>query len=230
MAPTDPPGMIRTHVDLGHLAADINKFITVAEQHARAAAELYRLVGERLLEAKRALAHGDFGAWLKANCRRCSERQARRYMLLAKVDPSMDLKEQWRLICGREDSGRRKPTREKSRRFYGDPLNFRGLRHEPINESGVVFLFGMVARELDFIVESVQEPYPDCEAKREVKRGKWERVRIEFEVESRDFVYHKHPLDGCDLIVCWEHNWSECPLEVLELKSKIKELPPVLEP
>jgi Homing endonuclease associated repeat len=31
---------------------------------------------------------------------------------------------------------------------YGNPLDFRGLRHEPINENGVVFLFGMVAREL----------------------------------------------------------------------------------
>ena len=25
----------------------------------------------------------------------------------------------------------------------------------------------------------------------------------------------------CDLIVCWEHNWPECPLEVIELKSLV---------
>jgi hypothetical protein len=30
-----------------------------------------------------------------------------------------------------------------------------------------------------------------------------------------------HSLDGADLIVCWTHNWPECPLEVLELKSVI---------
>jgi len=29
---------------------------------------------------------------------------------------------------------------------------------------------------------------------------------------------------GCDPIVCWKHNWAECPLEVLEL-SKLVELP-----
>jgi hypothetical protein len=23
------------------------------------------------------------------------------------------------------------------------------------------------------------------------------------------------------MIVCWEHNWPECPLEVLELKSLV---------
>jgi hypothetical protein len=28
-----------------------------------------------------------------------------------------------------------------------------------------------------------------------------------------------HDLKGCDMIVCWEHNWPECPLEVLELKQ-----------
>jgi hypothetical protein len=31
---------------------------------------------------------------------------------------------------------------------YGQPMDFRGLRHEPVNEQGVVLLFGMVAKEL----------------------------------------------------------------------------------
>src|SRR2546428_6693475 len=42
------------------------------------------------------------------------------------------------------------------RQTYGDPLDFRGLRHAPVNEDGVVFLFGMVARELGYMVEAVQ--------------------------------------------------------------------------
>src|SRR5207247_1028444 len=33
---------------------------------------------------------------------------------------------------------------------FGAPINFRGLRHAPINEQGVVFLFGMVSYELGF--------------------------------------------------------------------------------
>jgi hypothetical protein len=36
----------------------------------------------------------------------------------------------------------------EDRPTYGNPIDFRGLRHEPVNESGVVFLFWMVAREL----------------------------------------------------------------------------------
>jgi hypothetical protein len=34
--------------------------------------------------------------------------------------------------------------------LYGEPIDFRGLRHAPINEQGVVYLFGMVSRELGF--------------------------------------------------------------------------------
>lgn len=118
-------------------------------------------------------------------------------------------------------------VRRSDRPTYGDPIDFRGLRHEPVNEDGVVFLFGMVARELGFLVESVQAGFPDCEAKRQVGAGKWQRVRIEFEFESRNFVEHGHAADGCDIIVCWRHNWPECPreLEVVELSRVVRSLP-----
>ena len=109
---------------------------------------------------------------------------------------------------------------------YGPPIDFRGLRHAPINEQGVVFLFGMVSYELGFIVEAVHASFPDCEAKRCIDRNnqRWQRVRIEFEFRSRTFRDHGHDPVGCDLIVCWEHNWPECPLEVVELRKVIDEL------
>jgi hypothetical protein len=113
-----------------------------------------------------------------------------------------------------------------NRQTYGNPIDFRGLRHEPINENGVIFLFGMVAQELGYYVESVQAGFPDCEAKRQVAAGKWQRVRIEFEYESRNFRDHGHSPQGCDVIVCWRHNWQECPpsIEVLELAVVIRQL------
>ena len=110
---------------------------------------------------------------------------------------------------------------------YGAFLNFRGLQHAPVNEQGVVFLFGMVCYELGFVVEAVRTSYPDCEAKRRVK-GKpntWERVRIEFEYFSSHFRNHGHDPNGCDVIVCWQNDWPECPLEVIELKTAIQTLP-----
>jgi len=109
---------------------------------------------------------------------------------------------------------------------YGSILNFRGLQHAPINEQGVVYLFGMVSFELGFMVEVIRTNFPDCESKRLVdeKKGLWERVAIEFEYKSSNFKEQGHDPNKCDLIVCWEHDWVDCPIEVLELKSKIREL------
>lgn len=112
-----------------------------------------------------------------------------------------------------------------NRTTYGNPLDFRGLRHEPVNENGVIFIFGMVANELGYSVEAIQPGFPDCEAKRRIPNGRWQRVRIEFEFESRNFKEHGHAADGCDVIVCWHHNWSDCLLEVIELKTRIQNLP-----
>jgi hypothetical protein len=100
------------------------------------------------------------------------------------------------------------------------------LRHASINEQGVVYLFGMVSSELGLIVEAVQSAFPDCEAKRCVdpRQDRWQRVRIEFEYVSRNFRDHGHNPDGCDLIVCWEHNWPECPIEVIDLKTVVNKL------
>ena len=114
----------------------------------------------------------------------------------------------------------------KDRATYGDPIHFPGFRHEPVNEQGVVLLFGMLAKDLGYMIEAVQKGFPDCEAKREVAPGRWQRVRIEFEFESKNFHGHGHSVNGCDVIVCWRHNWPDCPkhLEVLDLSSLIKSL------
>lgn len=114
--------------------------------------------------------------------------------------------------------------RSKNRCVYGNPLAFPQFRHEPLNEQGVVLLFGMFAKQLGFIIETVQNGFPDCEAKRRISPQRWRRVRIEFEFESKNFQTHRHPPDGCDIIVCWCHNWPECPphLEVLELSNVVR--------
>ncbi|MBN8597480.1 MAG: hypothetical protein J0L78_07375 [Planctomycetes bacterium] len=107
---------------------------------------------------------------------------------------------------------------------YGKPLNFDFLRHAPVNEAGVVYLFGCLATTLGYSVEAIQIGFPDCEAKRKGKDGRLRRVRVEFEFESRNFELHKHDASGCDVIVCWHHNWKECPLHVVELKSELEKL------
>jgi len=114
----------------------------------------------------------------------------------------------------------------KDRPTYGNPLPLAEFRHEPVNEQGVVLLFGMLAKNLGYMIEAAQKGFPDCEAKRQIAPGRWQRVRIEFEYESKNFYEHGHPVSGCDVIVCWRHNWDECPkhIEVVELCSVFKSL------
>jgi hypothetical protein len=103
--------------------------------------------------------------------------------------------------------------------LYGEPLSLEPMATAPTNEAGVMFLFATLARELGYVVIKVQKAFPDCEAFRRLANGRWQRVRIEFEFTSRNFVLHGHDVKGCELLVCWEHDWRECPVEVVELRK-----------
>lgn len=124
----------------------------------------------------------------------------------------------------REGSGRPANGIFTDRPTYGPPVIAVPLAHGPANEQGVVFLFGALALQLGFVVTRVQTEFPDCEAMWEVQPGVWQRVRVEFEYESRNFVKHLHNAEECDLIVCWIHNWAECPLRVVELRKALSNL------
>jgi hypothetical protein len=54
--------------------------------------------------------------------------------------------------------------------------------------------------------------------------GQWQLIKIEFEYESRNFLLHGHAPEKCQLIVCWRHNWEESPVEVIELKTALREI------
>ena len=107
------------------------------------------------------------------------------------------------------------------RPLYGPMIGLCPLVCGPTNEQGVIFLFGMMAERLGFLVLRMQAEFPDCEAWRVVGKDRLQHVKIEIEYESRNFLRHGHDPAGCDLIVCWEHNWEECPLEVVELKKAV---------
>lgn len=117
------------------------------------------------------------------------------------------------------------------KRIFGDKINFKSLSCAPINEMGVVYLFGMLHDVLDFKIESIQAGFPDCIARRQITKTRWEELRIEFEYESRSFVTHKHDPDEVDMIICWRHNWKDCPewIEVIELSSLINNMEDISE-
>jgi hypothetical protein len=120
------------------------------------------------------------------------------------------------------DDGTEWPKILPDRPVYGAVMHECTLAHGPTNEMGVVYLFGALSARLGFVVMRIQPEFPDCEAMRQVGKNRWQWVRIEFEHESRNFLKHMHPVKGCDLIVCWKHNWPECPLEVVELSRAMR--------
>jgi hypothetical protein len=115
------------------------------------------------------------------------------------------------------------PSGRQGKVLYGAPLQNSVMSYAPTNEAGVILLFGSLAAGMGFRIERLQAAFPDCKAKREVVPGKWEDVLVEFEYESRNFKEHRHDPTGCDVIVCWRHNWPDCPewLEVIELCNEV---------
>ncbi len=115
----------------------------------------------------------------------------------------------------------------KRKNIVGKLINFRGLVYAPVNENGVIFLFSKLNEDLNLNIETIRIGFPDCVAKRYIGKDQWEELNIEFEFKSSSFKRHNHLASmkkgaKCDMIVCWEHDWNECPkeIEVLELKSE----------
>jgi hypothetical protein len=120
-----------------------------------------------------------------------------------------------------EEERKREAPAKPDRPIFGEAIRPCPMAYGPTNEAGVIFLFGTLAEQLGLIVTRVQTAFPDCDAMRRVEGGRWQPIRIEFEYESRNFLRHGHDAEGCDLIVCWAHNWEECPIEVLELRRHL---------
>jgi hypothetical protein len=111
------------------------------------------------------------------------------------------------------------------RSIVGDPINVEGLIYGPLNENGVIFLFSKIQDKLPepISIEAIQPAFPDAKGRRKTEKG-WVDIWIEFEYKSSHFKQHRHPLDACDIIVCWEHDWKDCPIEVIELRSVLTKL------
>jgi hypothetical protein len=111
--------------------------------------------------------------------------------------------------------------RTETQDIVGEPINFRGIVYAPMNEAGVILLFSKVMKDLGIIYEaSPSKTFPDMIARRK-EEGGWAKRYVEFEYKSSHFKTHKHDPDKCDIIVCWIHDWTDCPIEVIELKDLI---------
>ncbi len=104
------------------------------------------------------------------------------------------------------------------------PLSKVPLLYEPVNELGVVLLFGMYHMDLGFpYIIKIQQTFPDMIALDD--EGNY--CRIEFEYRSSTFLEHKHDPNGCDYIVCWIDDLEEqSPIKdkIISLKEEIFEI------
>lgn len=109
-------------------------------------------------------------------------------------------------------------TTKERKRVFGDKVQFKSLSCAPVNELGVVYLFGLLHETFDFRIESIQAGFPGCIARRKLGPNRWEEARIEFKYDSRSFVSQRHDPSVVDVIVCWAHNWRECPKEIVVIE------------
>lgn len=117
--------------------------------------------------------------------------------------------------------------RSESILLAGERIDSPILSYAPLNEQGVILLFGYYMKRLGFShIEQIGAPFPDAIGMRTLAGGKLKRVRIEFEYESKNFEAQGHNPNQCDYIVCWSHNWKTSPpnLKVVELKTLIPAL------
>jgi len=119
-----------------------------------------------------------------------------------------------------------KPAITKTEKARGKSLDFRGLKFAPIDTWGVIFVFGLVCEELNFIVESFGEDKYCFSGKRNLssETEKWEAVNLGFALNSLDMKKSDRVTKSCELLVCWENGWEDCPVEVLELSTTLKRL------
>jgi len=101
----------------------------------------------------------------------------------------------------------------------GGILGVRGIVYEPVNEQGVILLFAALCHDLGFMIEGIRSSFPDALLRRRNTKGTWNSCRAEFEYKSSNFKVHKHNPSQCDIVICWEHDWADCLLEVLCLKE-----------
>ena len=90
--------------------------------------------------------------------------------------------------------------------------------YDKITEQIVREVFFALREELGYEVLSSRTEFPDYI----IRRG-GKLMRAEVEVKASNFFRHGHPLDNCDMIICYENDlWYHIPLKVIELKDFIE--------
>jgi len=109
--------------------------------------------------------------------------------------------------------------------IVGEPMELGVMRWTPTNEMGVVALFIEFRGDLGFpLIEVIRTRFPDAAVFENSSKG-YIRRYIEFEFKSSGYKAHLKSKRKCHYVVCWENDWKDCPIPVIELK---REIPPFI--
>src|SRR5437879_652063 len=95
-------------------------------------------------------------------------------------------------VVGSDPRGWNKETKT----WFAKEPDIPGLTFAPINEQGVILLFGILSHDLKFSVERIRQEYPDAaviDYRDDPNRGI--KKDIEFEFLSSNFSKQKHPIE-----------------------------------
>jgi hypothetical protein len=120
---------------------------------------------------------------------------------------------------------------EELEEFVGEPMDLGFMRWSPTYHEAVIALFVGFRNELGFpLIEWIRPQFPDACVYQRAKKIHASHVKkyVEFELLSSQFKEHtmnpKHKARKCDYVVCWENDWKECPVPVIELRTEIPKI------
>lgn len=83
------------------------------------------------------------------------------------------------------------------------------------NELGVIVIFAQACEAEGWKINHIQAEFPDAL----IQDENGDTYRAEFEFCASNFKIHRHDLCQCDVIICWENDWDDCPLTVWSMQS-----------
>lgn len=183
-------------IDLPFLAGEINDAHRQAGHHLRSMLLEAQRAGQALLRAKALVPHGQFQAWVEANCR-CSYRSAAEYMQVARLGKTADLRTfDGGVRAFLEAHGSKKSIGRTTRKFTPDDAERalklravaeRGTEHEKVVAADMLEAFaqafGMTAQQAVARAEGLlpwRHLSPDAAKREEADHAAW---RVEMEAE-----------------------------------------------
>lgn len=117
---------------------------------------------------------------------------------------------------------------EELEEFVGEPMDLGFMNRSPTTHDEVIALFVGYRNRLGFpIIGWIRPQFPEACALQRVKEPRvgYLKKYIEFEFLSSQFKEHTmnpiYKARNCHYVICWENDWDECPVPVIELKTEV---------